>query len=165
MNKTNNIYRKVSELIERHSAEKVEELLDRTAEELQYSESTKEIIKAVCSAFQVSKNITYSKLRKTTEEVEAYTYVIFFVNKYTANHKTLIATFNELNVNKSNRRTYYDNIKQYNVESLDEKIPRHRQIKEKVKIAETLIEQCLLHNASNDKRGVIMSGQNNTSNT
>ena len=142
---TTRAIKKVATLIEKHGIKRFSIALQRVADELKYCEQTDTIIKQVCIAFQVSNNRAVCKkpgFRKTTEESEAYTYIIFFVNKYKG-HNSLNETFKELDVTISGRTMYHKNIRAYGIDALNEKIPRHKQILSRVKIAETLIEQQL----------------------
>ena len=145
---TTRAIKKVATLIEKHGIKRFNIALQRVADELKYCEQTDTIIKQVCIAFQVNNLRAVCKkpgFRKTTEESEAYTYIIFFVNKYKG-HNSLNETFKELEVSISGRTMYHKNIRAYGIDVLDEKIPRHKQILSRVKIAETFIEQQLLYN-------------------
>ena len=146
---------KVITLCRKHGAKRITVKLKQLEEELRYDELTDHIIKSVCSAFQVNRTNTMSKkrgLRRSAEESEAFTYVIYFLNKY--KHNNISNTFKELLLSQSDIRMYHSNQKQYGIVVLDEKIPRHKQIRDRLIIAESIIGQYLQNIQPPDKRGV-----------
>ena len=138
------VIKRIIKLLENHGTHKTIEILDELEKRINcdINPNAEIIIKAICNVFNISRNkliLSNKSIRRTPNESDAQFYCIwFFIADGTFTRHDISM---ELNITESNWDNFYRKQKTYNPNVLNDKIPLHRSLIDKINTIKAIINQ------------------------